>query len=71
MTAVFHSYSRMAAALAAIDDPVGFVIDRRHVLGADITLCFYPHGGDAASAKIVFREEFVGRWFAMPAAMGS
>jgi hypothetical protein len=58
MTAFFHSYSQTAAALAAIDDPVGFVIDRRHVPGADITPCL-----STRRRRRQRREEFVGRWF--------
>ena len=29
-----------------------------------MTLRVDPHGGDAGSAKVVFREEFVARWLA-------
>jgi hypothetical protein len=46
-------------------------LDRRDVLGADMPLRLDPHGGDAGGAKVVFREEFVARWLAMPAAMKS
>ena len=54
----------MDAALAAIDDAAGLILDRGDVLGADVTACVDPHGGDAGGAKVVFREDFVARWLA-------
>lgn len=46
----------MAATLAAIDDAIGLVLDRRDVPGADVPLRVDPDGGDAGGAKVVFRK---------------
>jgi hypothetical protein len=54
----------MDAALAAINDAAGLVLDRGDVLGADVAVGIYPHRGDASGAKVVFREELVARWLA-------
>jgi hypothetical protein len=61
---------KRGATLAAIDDAIWTVLDRRDVLCADVTLRIDPHGGDAGGAKAVFREEFVARWL-MPGARRS
>jgi hypothetical protein len=45
----------------AIDDVAGLVLNR-HVLRADVTIRIDLHRGDAGSAKVVFREEFVAHW---------
>jgi hypothetical protein len=52
------------AAFAAIDDAAGLVLDRRYILGADMTAGIDPHRGNAGGAKVVFRKEFVARWLA-------
>jgi hypothetical protein len=42
---------KRGATLAAIDDAIWIVLDRRDVLCADVTLRIDPHGGDAGGAK--------------------
>jgi len=61
--------AKRGATLAAIDDAIWIVLDRRDVLCADVTR-IDPHGGDAGGAKAVFRGEFVARWL-MPGARRS
>jgi hypothetical protein len=43
---------------------VGIDIDRGDVLGTDMARRSDPNRGDAGGAKVLFREEFVARWFA-------
>jgi hypothetical protein len=63
-SAMLQFACEMDAALAAIDDAIRLVLDRRDVLGTDMPARIDPHRGDAGGAKVVFREEFVARWLA-------
>jgi hypothetical protein len=48
---------------ARVNQAIGLILDRGDVLGADVAGRIDPDSGDAGS-KVVFREEFVARWFA-------
>jgi hypothetical protein len=44
----------MDAALAAIDDAAGLVLDRRNISRTDVTVGVDPHRRDVGGAKAVF-----------------
>jgi hypothetical protein len=47
---------KMAPPFATIDDAIGFILDRRDVLGADVAGRIDLDGGHAGGAKVIFRE---------------